>query len=122
VPTVAEERPARSKKTRKPFPEKGLILRCVVYLNKLNEYTAECIDLDIVAREKTAHEAFEELQQAVRGYLATAVNGDTKGLIPRPSPFSHRARYHIFALRAAFSIGLFSSQNRDFLVSDLAVC
>lgn len=117
--TVSEERPARSKKQRKSSPEKGLIVRCVVYPNKLTEYTAECIDLDLIVRGRTAPEALEELQHAIRGYLATASHGETEGLILRPSPISHRARYHMYALRAALSI---FRPCRDFLVSDLAVC
>ena len=91
-----------------------LVLRCVVFQSKPGEYTAECIDLDMLTKAATAHDALRGLKQAMQGYLCVALDGDLNGLVPRPSPLGHRARYHLFALRAAFGLTL----NRNFLVSD----
>lgn len=93
------------------------MLRCIVFQHDRNEYTAECIDLDLIVYGKTTHEALHSLTNAIVGYLAVAFKGDYTGLVPRPSPFSHRARYHFFALRAALSIGM-SGAKRNFLLSD----
>jgi hypothetical protein len=91
-----------------------LVMRCVVFQSKAGEYTAECIDLDMLTKAPTAHEALRGLKQAMQGYLLVALDGDLKGLVPRPSPPSHRARYHFFALRAALGL----TPKRNFLVSD----
>lgn len=85
-----------------PLCSYRLVFRCMVYLDRPGEYTAECIDLDIMARGSNPHKAFDSLIDAVSGYLSVALKGDCVGLIPRPSPIGHRARYHLFALRAAF--------------------
>lgn len=87
----------------------------MVYPNKPGEFTAECIDLDIMVRSSTPQKAFHELREAVKGYLAVVLDGDTEGLLPRPSPYLHRVRYHFLVLRAALTIGI----RRTFLVSDL---
>lgn len=92
----------------------NLVLRCVVFQSKFGEYTAECIDLNMMTKAATSHEALRSLKQAMQGYLLVALDGDLKGLVPRPSPPSHRARYHFFALRAALGL----TPNRNFLVSD----
>ncbi len=92
----------------------NLVLRCVVFQNKVGEYTAECIDLDMLTKAATPHDALRSLKQAMQGYLLVALNGDLKGLVPRPSPPGHRARYHFFALRAALGL----TAKRNFLVSD----
>ena len=86
----------------------------MVFQERSGEYTAECIDLDIIARGKTPNEGFKSLIDAVSGYIAVAAKGDCSGLIPRPSPLSHRACYHLFALRAALNFGV----KRNFLLSD----
>src|ERR1700730_1914017 len=104
MPVVAEERTTKSAKPRQIIPPKDLVFRCIVYPNKTDEYTAECIDLDIMVRRATAHAAMHELEEAVTGYLRVAFKGDVEGLVPRPSPPSHRARYQMYALRAALSI------------------
>jgi predicted RNase H-like HicB family nuclease len=116
VSVVAEGQEVQPVKQRKTLPPKGLILRCVIYQNKSGEYTAECIDLDLMVRRESPQQAMVELKQAIRGYLAVSVKGDYRGLIPRPSPLKHRIRYHFYALRAAVTIGI----RRNFLVSDLA--
>jgi len=41
------------------------------------------------------------MKSAITSYLKVAVSGDPAGLIPRPAPWSHRLRYHLFAALAA---------------------
>jgi len=79
-------------------------------------FTAECIDLDLIAKAPTAHKAFESLKTAITGYLDVAISGDVEGLIPRPSPRSHRLRYHYYAAMAAILSG-----KREFCVTDYPV-
>ena len=69
-------------------------LRCLSY-RRSGQYFAECIDLDLISRGETQEEAIGKLQEAMYGYLKVAFEGDTKGLILRRSPFSHRLRYHL---------------------------
>jgi hypothetical protein len=116
VPTVADEKEVQSVKQRKIPLQQSFVLRCIVYPNKPGEYTAECVDLDIMARAKTPEEAFHQVRMAIKGYLAVVLEGQTEGLLPRPSPLSHRLRYHWFVLRAALTFGI----RRSFLVSDLS--
>lgn len=97
------------------MPPKDLVLRCVIYQNKPGEYTAECVDLDIMVRKESRQQAMQELKQAIRGYLIVVSKGDSAGLIPRPSPLKNRIRYHLYALRAAATVGI----RRTFLVFDL---
>lgn len=112
---IAERRDSEAKKERaNRLMPKGLILRCIVFENKPGEYTAECIDLDLMARGRTPHDALRSLKEAVVGYLNVAFTGDPSGLVPRPSPLSHRLRYHWYALCAALSIGA----RGKFLLSD----
>lgn len=113
---VAERHDSGLESSVKQGQLKSLVLRGVVFKNG-REYTAECIDLDILVYGKTPHEALQSLRDAVAGYLAIALSGDHAGLVPRPAPFSHRARYHLYALRAAFDIGLIGAK-RNFLLSD----
>ena len=114
---VAEDKAARSNKQRKTSVPNPLVVRCMVLEDRKGEYTGECIDLDIMASGGSPHEALSSLIEAVDGYLKVALKGDTAGLVPRPSPLHHRIRYHLFALRAAFTFGLISSE-RKFLLSD----
>ena len=115
---IAEEKEISRKESRKPKLPKEIVLRCVVYPHQANgkiEYTAECIDLDIIVRGSTPRQAFQSLQEAVIGYLQVVQKGDHTGLIPRPSPWPHRAKYHLFALRAAIGVGV-----RNFLLIDFS--
>jgi len=114
VSAVAESKQPEIKGSSKCLIPKNLVLRCIVFKNDIGEYTAECIDLDILVYGKTAHEAYRSLKDAVYGYLDVAFKGDLTGLLPRPAPRSHRLRYHIYALRA----GLFAGAKRNFLLSD----
>ena len=114
---VAEDTKSQSSKHSSELPLKAfsnLVLRCVVFQSKPGEYTAECIDLDMLTKAATPHDALRGLKQAMQGYLCVALNGDLHGLVPRPAPLGHRARYHLFALRAALGLTL----KRNFLVSD----
>ncbi len=71
-------------------------LRCFCYRASRDRYIAECIDLDILAEGNTREEAIGSLQEAMYGYVATVVDGQSiRGLIPRPSPLSHRIRYYL---------------------------
>ncbi len=115
---TAEGKNISSKYSRKPLSHPNLVFRCMVYPRSLagaQDFVAECIDLDIIVIGSTQRAAQASLHEAVCGYLRVSAHGDTKGLIPRPSPWSHRLKYHLFALRAALS-----NRTRTFLVSDFA--
>jgi hypothetical protein len=117
VPAIAEDKQISSKDSRKPLNQKKLVLRCMIYPHSYGdrlEYIAECVDLDIMVRGADAKKAFESLQSAICGYVQVAMKGEPDGLLPRLSPWSHRVRYHLFALRAAFNPGM-----RTFLLTDL---
>ena len=111
---VAERQDSDVKRSAKHLDCKQVVLRCVVFQNKPEEYTAECIDLDLMVRGKTQHEALRSLRQAISGYVQVVASGDRAGLLPRPAPLSHRLRYHLYALRAALYFGM----KRSFLLCD----
>ena len=71
-------------------------LRCFIYRDRERKgYIAECIDLNLLSQGKTPEDAIGRLQEAMFGYLQVAFEGgSTKGLVLRPSPLSHRFRYH----------------------------
>jgi len=73
--------------------------RCWVYQERRNSFVAECIDLNLIVKAKSMKQATDSLQDAIRGYLAVAFDGDIKGLIPRPSPLRRRLLYHLCGLR-----------------------
>lgn len=81
-------------------------LRCFVYSRGRKGYIAECIDLDISAEGETDAEAIAGLQDAMRGYLSVVFEDqdkpDTRGLVMRPAPLSHRLRYHYERLKDKF--------------------
>lgn len=77
-------------------------LRAFYYQTKQG-FIAECIDLDLMTQGKTPEEAIKSLQEAMYGYLKVAFDGEsTKGLVLRPSPLSHRIRYHVHRLLSRF--------------------
>jgi hypothetical protein len=117
VSPVAERKDPNLRHGAKQLPPNGLVLRCIVFKNKQDEYSAECIDLDLLVYGKTLHDALHSLRDAITGYLEVAFNGDPAGLVPRPAPFWHRARYRFYALRAGFSVGM-TGAKRTFLLSD----
>jgi hypothetical protein len=83
-----------------------LTLRCYVRRGD-DRYIAECIDLNIIVVRHSAAEARRVLDEAIAGYLQTVLEDGHRidGLLPRPSPLSHRAYYHFLALRAALTPG-----------------
>lgn len=83
-----------------------LRLRCFYYRDG-SKYVAECIDLDLAVERDTAADAVGELQVAMYGYLEAVFDGQSiKGLVPRPSPLSHRIRYHLEHFKASLSYRL----------------
>jgi len=95
-------------------PAKSYTFRCFVYV-KSGLYVAECIDLDLMVKAKSAERALRGLEDVMRGYLKTAfLGGDLTGLIPRKSPFSNRLLYHLTCLRAA----LFGQARNSFRLWD----
>jgi len=93
-----------------------------VYRQTLDEWVAECIDLDLMVKARTPDLAAHGLQDAMLGYLKTAIEGDPSGLIPRPSPFSHRLRYQWFCLKAAFAVRRQNFRIIDYSPSHLPEC
>src|SRR3989304_6818802 len=70
-------------------------LRCYTYSPRPGQQCAECIDLDLLSQGSTREQAIGKLQEAMFSYLEAAFDGEsTKGLVLRPSPLSHRIRYH----------------------------
>lgn len=115
--TVASEKPAKH-----PAPNAkqcDVVLRCLSYEHKPGVFVAECIDLNLIVRASSADRAIEKLTEAMVGYLKVACEGDYTGLIPRPSPFSRRLRYHWFLFLAQFArrrrFRLFDSSPRSCL-------
>jgi len=74
-------------------------LRCFVRQAGANLYIAECIDLDISAESESLEGAVNGLRDAIIGYLMVVLDGvetdqEAPAAILRPSPLSHRIRYH----------------------------
>jgi hypothetical protein len=79
-----------------------LRLRCFVRRGQSGCYIAECIDLDICAESETLKGAMVGLQDAMLGYLLVVFDGveaNEAASILRPSPLSHRIRYHFECLK-----------------------
>jgi predicted RNase H-like HicB family nuclease len=75
---------------------KQIALRAFTYSPQPGQYIAECIDLDLLSQGNTLEEVIGKLQEAMFSYLDVAfAEGSTKGLVLRPSPLSHRLRYHL---------------------------
>ena len=101
---------------------KSLTLRCCAYQSS-EMWIAECIDLDLIASGKTPEQAIGGLHNAITGYVRTVLDGNSlDGLIPRPSPFSHRLRYHGMCLRAAFAHNRHNFRLLDCSPSQFATC
>jgi hypothetical protein len=99
MPATLEE---SSRLDKKLGSRKHIVLRCMIYEECATAFVAECIDLDIIVKAKTPEGAEQSLQAALIGYLKTVAELGDESLLRRPSPFSHRLRYHLCCLRAAF--------------------
>lgn len=77
----------------------GKVLRCFIYQERSGLFVAECIDLNLIVKAKSPAKAQASLKDAIIGYLNVAVQGDTRGLIPRRSPLSRRLYYHWLRFR-----------------------
>lgn len=86
--------------------EKSFSVRCFVYKERRTGlYVAECIDLDLIVKDRKANRAVRELRDAVLGYVRVSVeSGEDSALIPRPSPLTHRIHYHTLALASKFAL------------------
>ncbi len=90
----------------------SFVLRCYV-APRNDKYVAECVDLDLMTRADTPEAAMGKMAEAIIGYLKVALEGDRDGLVPRPSPFSHRLYYHYLCFLASFT-----SRKRNFRLFD----
>jgi hypothetical protein len=82
-----------------------LLLRC--YGRKTaNGWYAHCIDLNLDAEAGTFSEVKRSLEDAIVGYLETALDTDDpsslEGLLSRPSPLRHRLAYFAMKYSVAF--------------------
>jgi len=82
-----------------------VVLRCFIYRDKEKKgHIAECIDLNLLSQGTTPEQTIARLQEAMFGYLEVAFEGEsTKGLVLRPSPFSHHLRYYAHSLSCMVS-------------------
>lgn len=73
---------------------KSLTLRCYIYEQRPGLFVAECIDLDLMVKDRHQERAKRELRDAIIGHLQVALElGQDAVLVPRPSPLSHRLHY-----------------------------
>jgi hypothetical protein len=99
------EPPTTSAPTGREQLVKPIVLRCWVYRRSTYDWIAECIDLDMVVRARTPEVAANRLQDAMISHITvTVTGGDMAGLLPRPSPWSHRIRYHLCRLLSRFKV------------------
>ena len=114
------------------LPKHVFTMRCIVRPYK-DAYVAECIDLNLLVRRKTAKDAASALEDAIFGYLEAVVedrhsfeelesSGCVKGLLPRPSPFARRAKYHLYCFLAAIQGSQRSFQLKDYVSSQFSHC
>jgi hypothetical protein len=82
-------------------PIKSFTLRCIIWRAPDESFFAECIDLDIAVHGRSQAEAERKMRSAITSYLKVVLSGDPAGLLPRPAPWSHRLRYHLYAALAA---------------------
>jgi hypothetical protein len=79
-----------------------LQVRCFSY-GKAGVFYAECIDLNLLSRGNTQEEAIIRLQEQMFSYVATALAGDTEGLIPRRASLLSFIRYYLSVIKDRFS-------------------
>lgn len=87
----------------------GMPIRCFAYRNKSGEFEAECIDLNLFVKAKSMNKAVRSLRDAISGYLAVALDGDSEGLVPRPSPFARRLAYYWLVFELSLNKSLSAS-------------
>lgn len=75
---------------------KEMNIHCFTYKSG-ERYYAECLNFNLLSRGATEDEAVARLQETMYSYIKTAYQGDTEGLIPRHSPFSHWIRYYAYS-------------------------
>ena len=97
-----------------------LPLRTFFYQTWGGTHVAECIDLNLIAEGSTLEEAIGGLQEAVYGYVKVALDGDTCGLLPRPSPLSHRLNY--YWRRLVGKLTRKEKDHRHFTVAEVSSC
>jgi hypothetical protein len=97
---TALQPPVKTAKSERNLRQRSF--RCIVYrLPKLNLYLAECIDLDIIVQAKTQEAAMVGLRNAISGHVQVAVEMREAHLLNRPSPITHRLRYHFAGFQNA---------------------
>lgn len=101
--TISREDTCSANSNHQGIVRHTILLRCFVYPVRDGCYLAECVDLDISAEAATEAAAKNGLYDGIKGYLNTICSTpqlcgtDEKGireLILRPSPLTHRIRYH----------------------------
>ena len=106
MPAGADEAPQPSADPRRSPNAEPIILRCFAYRGR-GGYYAECVDLDILVWRETLQEAIEDLNEAIEGHVSTAAaHGWLPAMLKRPSPWTHRARYHWEIAQRAIWSGL----------------
>ena len=91
-------------------------LRAFAHKRRDGGFIAECVDLDLLSQGETVEEAIVRLQEAMAAHLEAAFSGpSTRGLVLRPSPWTHRLHYrwHCFLDRLS---GIFSRRHRSHLL------
>ena len=134
MPVVERQATKAKGKAREAInlPKRVFTLRCIVRPYE-DAYVAECIDLNLLVKRRTAREAALALEDAIFGYLEAVVehqqsfseleaNGCVKGLLPRPSPLGRRAQYHMYCLLAALQGSKRDFQLKDYVSSQFARC
>jgi predicted RNase H-like HicB family nuclease len=75
-----------------------LPLRCFSYRSG-DWFFAQCLDLNLMSRGHTEEEAVSRLQEQMFSYVATAFDGDLKGLVPRKASAPNWLRYYWHLLK-----------------------
>lgn len=120
---VVHDTKAQSRQQATVQCSRSLTLRCLAYRDSIS-YVAECLDLNLLVRRESAEQAMQSLEEAIRGYLLSVLDtkqdlqrfvktGSIDGLLPRPSPLSHRIRYHMYLVAA-----LVSGNRRSFQLNE----
>ena len=84
-----------------------MILRCYLRRTGRDErWVAHCVDLDLWAVGKSAHDARYSLEQAIDGYVETVLDTEDKGsvlpLLRRRAPLRFVLLWHLIRLVSRF--------------------